>query len=171
MRQVSRAEQLRRLEIYERSASDNDAARQSGLTRSGWRLWRQRHGLAAKAFQAPLCESISPEEKQRRLAAWKHTFSLAEAARSLGMNESNYRYWAKSEGLVSQNLFSSMKADVDSSKDARYTRAYVEAHNDGQAAEILGIPKYAFGRWRRRRGLVPPSRQHRAWLKQRQGRD
>lgn len=138
---------MERRRVYESAASDTDAAKQLGIHRTSFRVWRVSQGLPSKvAHRRPL----TPEEHARRLEVWAASVDNGDAARCLGISSPAFEIWAKKRGLRSNRHYQEL---FSSGKHERYLHAYYESRSDAEAARLLKVPTLAVSRWRRRNGL------------------
>lgn len=92
----SRAGADRRLEAYQRSQNDQEAASVVSMRIPGFRHWRRSEWLPAKGVGGVV---LSEEEHLRRLRAYDETDSDVAVAERLGLRLATYWYWHSSQGL------------------------------------------------------------------------
>lgn len=142
--------EVRRIEAYQSTGSDGEAARLLRLPHITFAYWRMRRGLPAK-HPRPGNAILSRAEQARRLAAYRKSETDGEAARALGMPRPAFRSWRDLQGLAAKNPRSSR---IDQAEEARRVAAYHATNSDEEAAASLGIGIGGFKWWRQQRGLA-----------------
>lgn len=141
--------ELRRIEAYQESGSDGEAARALGLPHNTFSFWRMRRGLPAK-HPRPGQAVLSRAEQKRRRDAYRRHGTDAEAADELSMPRTAFRAWRNLNGLPAK---CSRPDRIDEAEDRRRRATYQSSESDEEAAALLGIGIGGYKWWRQQRGL------------------
>lgn len=156
---ISAAERQRRMDVWERTSSDGEAARTLGLLRCTFQSWRKNQGLKNKRTGCGPGEGlISPEEERRRLDAWAASPTLREAAKLVGISSQSFERWAKRRGIPSPVVRLTMHRVGYSEFELHMWHAFCSSLNDRECATRAGIGRNAVRRWRIRNGF--PDHRH-----------
>lgn len=141
--------ETRRIEAYQTTGSDGEAARTLQLAHNTFSLWRIRRGLPTK-HPKPGNPVLSKPEQARRLAAYHAHASDGEAASALRMSRPAFRSWRNLHGLSAKQTRPPI---IGAAEERRRIRAYHECDSDQDAAARLCIGVPGFKTWRQGRGL------------------
>ncbi|HET6399661.1 MAG TPA: hypothetical protein VFH47_08930 [Candidatus Thermoplasmatota archaeon] len=154
--------------------SDTQAADHLGVSQSTFSHWARRHGLPTKGrfkfpplpegsdLEAAIRHYNADAEVRRRKDAWQKANHFKDGAERVGIFRTAFGVWARGAGLVPK---AALHDPGPGGRDERYMRAYRESATDAEAARLVGTSEVAFARWRRRLGLEPTSKAHRAALR------
>lgn len=142
-------DEARRIEAYQSTGSDGDAARSIDLAIPAFVAWRMRRALPAK-HPAPGNPVLSKIEQQRRLAAYRSNATDGDAARELNMPRAAFRAWRDLQQLPAKTA---RPSEIDAAEDTRRVAAYNATGSDEEAASTLGVGLGGFKWWRQQRGL------------------
>ena len=141
--------EARRIEAYQSTGSDGEAARLLGMPHNTFSTWRIRRTLPAK-HPRPGRPVLGRHEQARRLAAYHNAPTDGEAAELLGMPQPTFRAWRALQRLPARN---ERAARIDEREEARRKLAYHSTNSDEEAARRLGTGVGGFKWWRQQRGL------------------
>lgn len=100
---VPPAEHARRLEAYNSTSSDGEAARMLCMSLNTFRYWRQGAGLKSKYERhAKHGTRLTPAEHARRVAAYNATTSDSKAGALVGLSSKAFCKWRNLAGLPSK---------------------------------------------------------------------
>lgn len=105
-----------------------------------------RHARATSATSA-----ISAAEHQRRMELYNRGLSDAMIGKAVGLKASGIQCWRKRNGLKRNEHIT--KNMLPPEEEARREKAFRTFSSDKKAAEMCGITRVAFEKWRVSRGL------------------
>ena len=141
--------EARRIETYQCTGSDGEAARSLRMPHNTFSTWRIRRALPAK-HPRPGDPVLSTAEHARRLAAYNAHATDGEAANALGLPRPAFRTWRDLQELPAKNP---RPARIGAKEEVRRQRAYRNSNSDEEAAALLGIGVGGFKWWRQQHGI------------------
>jgi hypothetical protein len=134
--------------LYERGLSDEEIAREQGVSTTSVRCWRQYWGLPVN--YAP-CRKEEKRRSAERLDLYRKGLGDCAIADLQGVSPSAVKEWRHHYGLSSNN---SQKCVVSPERDAGRMLLYQSGLPDGAIAKLHGVHPRAIAWWRGRRGLA-----------------
>lgn len=140
-----------RMQAYQDSCSDREAAESLGISKQAFRKWRNQQNLPPKGVKPPRFT------ENELLSAYHEGINDSHAATILVCCQSTFSYWRRKNGWPLKKGNNSRGIPkgfaLDPEKDALREFIYHQTENDAHAARVLEMKVNTFRNWRLSRKL------------------